>query len=207
MITYSLIALCVIFSFRAFSNADFFHKLALSPMHVVHHKQQYRVFSHAFIHGDYFHLFVNMFVLWQFGAVVESDFIQLFGTKGYMYYVILYLGGVFTASLPALQKHKDNPNYMAVGASGAVAAVLFSFIVMHPTSMLGLFLIIPIPAFLLGILYLWYEAKMQNSKDNIAHDAHYWGAIYGFAITIVYKPILAIEFVYQVYYAVLNMFS
>lgn len=144
------------------------------------------------------HLFVNMFVLWQFGGVVERDFNSLFGNKGFLYFLVLFTGGVAIAALPSLRKHRDNPGYNAVGASGAVSAVLFSFILLHPTDTLLLFLILPLPAVVLGVLYLWYEARMQNAGDNIAHDAHYWGAIFGFVVTIIFKPSLAIRFVNQI---------
>ena len=168
--------------------------------------QKYRVITHAFIHAGWMHLFINMFVLWQFGMVVENEFVSLFGSAGYLYYIALYFGAVVVATLPSLKKHRDNPQYRAVGASGAVAAVLFSYILIHPVNMLYLFLMIPIPAVVVGVLYLWYENKMRNQDDNIAHDAHYYGAIFGFAATVLFKPVLIISFFNQIADKVTNLF-
>jgi membrane associated rhomboid family serine protease len=207
IVTYIIIAACVIMSLAAFNDFSKFEKWKFSAYHVVHAKEQYRLITHAFIHGSWAHLFINMFVFWQFGGVVERNFAAMFGAKGTLYYIVLYLGGVLVASLPALKKHKDDYNYAAVGASGAVASVLFSYIIMHPVNLLYLFFIIPIPAFLVGILYLWYENRMENSQDNIAHDAHYWGAIYGAVVTILFKPVLAMDFVNQIVNTVSRLFS
>ncbi len=193
-------------SFLAFRDENLFRKLSLDPYLAQKNNEYYRVITHAFIHGNWFHLFVNAFVLFQFGGVVEDDFNYLFGAKGSLYFVVVYLGGIIAASLPALKKHGDNPYYTAVGASGAVAAVLFSFILMRPTAMLGVFLVIPMPAFVVGILYLWYEKRMTDSNDRIAHDAHYWGAIFGVVATAIFKPSLALEFVQKIQFAVQSWF-
>lgn len=206
MITYTIIAINVILSLIAFQNDNLFRKLEYSPYLVVHNKEQYRIFTHAFIHGDYGHLLINMFVLYQFGRHVESGFSHYFGVKGILYYIVLYLGGIIAASIPAIQKNKDNPLYSAIGASGAVSAVLFSFILMNPTAMLGLFLIIPMPAFLVGILYLIYEKKMNDRNDRIAHDAHYWGAIFGFGATLIFKPAFGLEFLADIQHSIANLF-
>lgn len=198
MITNIILGISVILSIMSFQNQELFRKLAFDPFTTIRNKEYYRIISHAFIHGDWMHLFVNMFVLYQFGGVVESLFEYDFGAKGSIYFLTLYVGGIVAASLPALKKHADNPYYNAVGASGAVAAVLFSFILMRPTAMLGLFLIIPIPAVILGVLYLWYEKKMSNANDRIAHDAHYWGAIFGIVATLAFRPQYGIEFATQI---------
>ncbi len=104
------------------------------------------------------------------------------------------------AALPAFRKHSDNSYYNSVGASGAVAAVLFSFILFMPTTSLYLmFIPIPIPAFVFGILYLALEAYLdKRSQDNVAHDAHIWGAIFGVAFTIVMKPSVVLSFIEEV---------
>jgi membrane associated rhomboid family serine protease len=200
MITYIIIALTSIFSYIAFSNRDLFNKYLFDPYLVKHKNQWYRIFSHALLHGSWSHLIINMFVLWQFGVFVEHTFVLEFGGIGTFYYLILYLGGVFAASLPSIQKHGDNPYYTSIGASGAVAAVLFSYILMFPTHTLGFMIVIKIPAIVFGGLYLWYEKKManENVNDGIGHDAHYFGALFGVAATLLFKPSFLLNFIQQI---------
>ena len=165
-----------------------------------HRKQWHRLLSHALVHADFMHLLVNMIVLWSFGRIVEAYFTGMFGFQGNYYFLMLYAGGVVIASLPSLFKHKDNPSYNAVGASGAVSAVLFSAILFQPLSKIYLFFIpIGIPAFIFGPLYLAYEIYMdKKSQDRVAHDAHYWGAIFGLLFTIVVQPEIVPYFFNQI---------
>ena len=206
-ITYIIMGLCAYMSWTALNNSEQFHRWDLSPYLIAARNEKYRLFTHAFIHAGWMHFFVNMFVLWQFGGAVEQTFIKLFGTLGYVYYLALYVGGFLFSTIPALSKHKDNPLYRAVGASGAVSSVLFAYILLYPVNLLYLFLVLPIPAFLVGILYLIYENRMKDSNDNIAHDAHYYGAIYGFLVTLIFKPKLAELFVLQVWEQITSLFA
>jgi membrane associated rhomboid family serine protease len=110
-------------------------------------------------------------------------------------FLVMYLLTIILADTPTYFKHQDNPHYAAIGASGGVSGVLFAFILFMPWSMLGLFFVIPIPAIVFGVLYLWYESyAAKNSRDNIGHDAHFWGAIAGIVITIIYKPSIFTNF-------------
>lgn len=176
-------------------------KWQFNSYQVFHRKEYYRILTHALIHGDFFHLFVNMLVLWSFGMVVEQGFTALFGAKGLIYFVVLYLGGILVASLPGLARHRDNPSYNAIGASGAVSAVLFSAIIWSPTSSIYLmFIPIPIPAFIFGPLYLAYEIYMdRRGGTRNAHDAHYWGAMYGIAFTLLAEPRLFGYFINEIF--------
>ncbi len=191
-ITLLIVGISVVVSFMALQNKSLFYRYELNPYVVVHNKQWYRLITHAAIHADWMHLFVNMFVLWSFGKSVESYFMQLFGAKGALYFVLLYIGGVIFAALPGVRKHQNNPSYNAVGASGAVAAVLFASILFNPMSKIYImFIPIGIPAILFGVLYVGYEVyASKNSNDNIAHDAHYWGALFGLVFTIALEPSL-----------------
>jgi membrane associated rhomboid family serine protease len=200
MITYIIIAATALLSVPAFTNPELFNKYLLDPYLVTNRKQYYRVITHAFLHGNWSHLLVNMFVLWQFGVAVEATFVSLFGTLGSAFYVILYFGGVIASSLPTIKKEANNPYYRSIGASGAVSAVLFSYILMFPTSMLGFMMIIPIPAIVFGVLYIWYEKRMaaQGMNDGIGHDAHYYGALFGIIATLVFSPALLMNFVNQI---------
>jgi membrane associated rhomboid family serine protease len=148
----------------------------LSPYAVKHGREVWRVLTHAFIHADWMHLAFNMFVLYEFGQTVEHDL----GFLGWMGFPALYLAGIVGGAIPALRKHGDNPNYRSLGASGAVSAILLAFISLHPTRTLLLFFVVPVPAVLAGVLFFWYESRMQQrSTTRIAHDAHLGGALVG----------------------------
>ena len=177
-------------SIWAFQDRDLKAKLMFNAYMVKHSNQWYRVVSHAFIHAGWMHLAVNMWVLWLFGAMVEQFLGEYRGAGGQFAYVALYLGGILFATLPSYARHQDNFSYNSLGASGAVSAILFSAIYFQPTMDLYLMLIpIPIPAIIFGIGYLaleWYLDK--RSMDNVAHDAHFWGAGFGFIFTMVMVP-------------------
>lgn len=148
----------------------------LSPYAVKHGREFWRILTHAFIHADWMHLAFNMFVLYEFGQTVGRDLDFL----GWMGFPALYLLGIVGGAIPALRKHGDNPNYRSLGASGAVSAILLAFICLHPTRTLLLFFVVPVPAVLAGVLFFWYESRMQQrSNTRIAHDAHLGGALVG----------------------------
>jgi membrane associated rhomboid family serine protease len=147
-----------------------------------------------------------MFALYSIGLPLEqSIFPVFFPAHARIFYILLYLGGIIVSSVPAYEKHKHDVTYSAIGASGAVFAVLFSFILINPTAMLGImFIPIPIPAFILGIVYLiaeWYMSK--RGKSNIGHDAHLWGGIFGIVFTI----LLNHQFIQRFYYQILALFT
>lgn len=205
MVTLIIVAATSIFSIMAFNNQDLFQKYLFDPYLVAHKKQQYRIITHAFLHGGWAHLIINMFVLWQFGSVIESYFGQLFGDLGTVFFLILYFGGILASSLPTLKKEANNPYYRSIGASGAVSAVLFSYILIFPMEKLYLFGILPMFSIIFGVLYLWYEKRQADMqvKDGIGHDAHYYGAVYGVLVTILFKPSLVMNFINQI----LSIFS
>src|SRR5688572_25245104 len=117
MVTTVIIAASILFSVVAFSNTAIFEKYLFSSYAVSHHKQYYRIFTHAFLHGDYMHLAFNMYALYLFGTMLEDAFSLLFETRGPYLYAALYLGGIIFSSLPDLAMHKNNSSYRSVGAS------------------------------------------------------------------------------------------
>ena len=160
-------------------------KLLLIPFRCHHQSEWHRVLTHALVHADWMHLAFNMFVLYEFGQTVEVDL----GHLGWLGFPALYVAGVVGGAIPALRKHKNNRGYRSLGASGAVSAVLISFILLHPDTTLLLFFIIPVPAVLAGVLFFWYESRMsQRSGTRVAHDAHLGGAIVGLLWTLIAKP-------------------
>ncbi len=194
-VTIIIIAITVLVSLLAFNNHEIFRRLAFNAYDIKYFKNSYRFLSYALIHADWIHLFINMMVLYSFGRIVEQYYEMLFGVKGILYFILLYVGGTALSTLPSYGKHKDDYSYTAVGASGAVSAVVFTYILFDPLGKLTLFPIpIGIPAIIFGILYLIYSAYMgKKNIDNVGHDAHFWGAIFGFVFTIVLKPELIVR--------------
>lgn len=194
--TFFFIGITVIVSFVAFNRRDIFDGLKFNAYFIHQRKEWYRFFSYGLIHADWMHLMINMFVLYSFGEIVEQFFNYYFEFKGYIYFALLYIGGIGFSSLFDYGKYKKDIYYNAVGASGAVSAVVFSSIILYPVGKIFLFFIpIGIPAPIFGILYLAYSVYMgKKGTDNIGHSAHFWGAIYGIAFTIAIKPQLLIIF-------------
>ena len=201
MITILLIVLSVGFSFFSFSNRDFFNKLKFNAYLINKYNEWYRFISYGLIHADWGHLLINMWVLYSFGSIAESNFEAYFEQTGRIFYLALYIGGIFISTIYDYLKHKDNAYYNAVGASGAVSAVVFASILFYPQGKIYLFLIpIGIPAPIFGILYLAYSAYMaKNANDNIGHSAHFWGAIFGIVFTIITIPEVVSHFFQTVF--------
>lgn len=200
-ITLVLVIVTSIVSIAAFNNQTIFNKLVFAPYRMHSKREWYRFFSHGLLHVDWIHLMVNMFVLFEFGRMVEEVFIMLFGVLGRFLFLLMYLAAFAFSSLAAFQKHYNHPNYSAVGASGAVAAVVFAFILFNPAAKLSLMLIpfLPLNAALFGGIYLAYSAYMaRRGSDNIGHGAHFWGAIFGFVFPIIFKPSLFTYFLQQI---------
>lgn len=199
--TIIILLLTIIVSIVALNRPNIFDKLKFNPYRVAHQKEIWRLFTYGFIHADWVHLGVNMFVLYSFGSLVSAYFEIVFPGKDIFYFLLLYFGGLFISAAPAFGKHKNNFYYNSVGASGAVSAIVFSSIVFDPMNKIYLFFIpIGIPAIIFGVLYLVYSAYMdKKGSDNIGHDAHFWGGIYGFVLTIALKPDLFNHFLYQIF--------
>lgn len=189
MITYIIIGITVVVSYLCFNNQELFCKLALIPYRTVKKNEWYCLVTHGCVHADMAHLLVNMFTFWSFGTYIESIFGYLgFGTWGYLG---LYFGGMIFASIYDVLKHHNNPYYVSIGASGAVSAILFSSILFDPWSKILLFAIIPIPGIIFGVLYLAYCQYMaKRAGDNINHNAHFYGAVYGFLYPVLLNPSL-----------------
>jgi membrane associated rhomboid family serine protease len=209
MITIVLLILNVGFSLYAMEKPDIKFKYIFHPYSIYHYKQHYRFLSHAFLHADYMHLAFNMFALWSFGITVEKAIMPVLAGSyeepnvmlGSLYYILLYTGAIYASSITEYFRNKNNQYYTSLGASGAVNAVVFSFILCLPTRSLGfMFIPFPIPAWILGLLYLgisYFLSRRQRSGqavDNIGHEAHFWGAVYGLVFTGILKPDLFLDF-------------
>jgi len=187
--TIILIAITVVVSYAAFKSPKLMDQLQFNASKVYYKKEYHRLITHAFVHANWEHLFVNMIVLFSFGTAIEEYFKLNFGSKHTLYYILLYLGGIIFSNIYALIKQHKNYFYNAVGASGAVSAVLFAAIFFNPWNMIYFFGILPIPGIVFAVLYLVYSYQMsQKKKDNVAHDAHFLGAVYGFIFPILLNP-------------------
>lgn len=196
-----IIIITALVSILALQNRAQLDRLLFWPYHMDDSRQWYRFISHGFVHADWIHLFFNMFVLFTFGSQAELLFVAIKGEQtGRLYFITFYIGALIAASTPSYIRNRQNPNYRSLGASGAVASVLFFFILFYPLEKLSLmFLPIPIPAFIFGILYLVYEYVMDKRQNTgVAHDAHFWGALFGILFAIVFYPEVIGLFVGQI---------
>ena len=195
-ITILLIAATALVSIPAFQDRRLMDNLLMEPYMVLARGQWYRMVTHAFVHANWPHLLVNMFVLYSFGNYVEILYGRITSTPAALMYLILYFGGVVFASIPSLVRHGKNPGYKAVGASGAVSAVLFAEILLLPTQAVNImFIPIDIPAWLFGVAYLIYSWYMdKRGGDHVAHDAHFYGAVFGIIFTTAMEPDLLFHF-------------
>lgn len=185
-------------SFMAWNNTELYNKLIFNPYIIYHKNEWYRLFSSALLHADIPHLVINMFVLYSFGSFIEQVY-DLYIPGGLPMYVAMYILAIGAANIKTLIENKNNVWYNAVGASGAVSAVVFAFVLFAPIEKILFFGIIPIPAFLYGLLYLVYSQYMsKKASDNIGHDAHFFGAVFGFVFTGLLRPELFQMFVSKI---------
>ena len=184
--TVALVAITVLISLAAFNDERLSDKLILWPARMDKPGEYYRLLTSGFIHADWVHLLFNMFTLYFMGKSVEYEFMDT-GITPWLY-VLMYLAGIVVASLPSFIKHKGNPYYRSLGASGGVAAVLFSLVYFAPWAGIRVYFI-PMPNIVFAILYLAYSAYMsRKGHGNINHDAHFWGAVFGFLFTLAIEP-------------------
>ena len=194
--TYAIIGFTALISLLALRDRKVFESMMFEPFVINTRKDWFRLVTHGFIHGNVQHLAVNMFVLFMFGPMVEEGFAQLTGRSGLLPFMILYLAGITLSSLPGYYKHRWDPTYRAVGASGATSAVVFASMLMFPLQPM---LFPPGPAWIAGLLYLGYEWFMsKRGKDGIAHDAHFAGALVGIVFTALLDPPVLNRFVQAV---------
>lgn len=199
-VTLIIIAITVGISWYAWKNNDLMHSWIFHPYAVQRDNSWHRFLTSGFLHADFTHLFFNMFTLFFFGSAVEMTFGAIFGTAtGILIYLLIYIGGIIVSDIPTYIKHRNDPGYRALGASGGVASVVFSNILFYPTQDICLYAILCIPGFILGILYLMYSYfQGKRMGDNINHDAHFYGAVYGFVVSLALVPQALPDFIQNI---------
>ncbi len=198
-ITLALIVITCLISLYALNNSTFLESWMMNPYNVVRKGQYYRLLTSGFIHADFGHLFFNMFSFYFFGSQIESIFTELFGGSAALYLVLFYLVGIIVSDIPTLLKHKNDPGYNSLGASGGVSSVIFGAILFFPLNKIYLYGIIGFPGFVFGLLYIGYSFyESRRGAGYINHDAHLYGAIFGMLfMAVVYPPVIP-EFFAQI---------
>lgn len=181
MITILLIVINVIVTLIAFNSVKILNTFILHPYTMKQNPiQMYRFITSGFIHADVAHLLFNMISLFFMGLVLETRYI------GSLNYLFLYLFGLIFSAIPTYFKHKENPSYYALGASGAISAVVFSSLIFGPWELIYLKFFIPIYFILYAFIYVGYSIYQgKQNNDNIAHDVHLYGALFGMIFTFV----------------------
>ena len=184
-VTFFLIGITCLVSWMAFNNRKLMDRLILWPPAIDKHRQYDRLVTYGFIHGDFMHLLFNMITLFFFGQQIEQLMTRVMGV---WVYLLFYLSALVVSILPTYLKNQKNPNYLSLGASGAVSAVLFAFVLLAPWSTIGV-MFIPMPAIVFAVLYVGYSIWMdRRGGDRINHSAHLAGAAYGVLFMAIMEP-------------------
>ena len=191
--TLTLIIITCLLSFIAFGNRVVMNRLIMWPP-AMRRGQFDRFITYGFVHADGTHLLFNMITLYFFGRAIEAFYRPYFAGMGF---ILFYLAALVVAMLPSYFKHKNDPNYLSLGASGAVSAVLFAYILFEPWNLIFVFFI-PMPAIVYALLYTAYTVySARRGQDNINHSAHLWGAGFGVIATIAIEPRLVPRFMQE----------
>ncbi|HXB30058.1 MAG TPA: rhomboid family intramembrane serine protease [Puia sp.] len=186
-ITLSIVVITSLISLAGFRNGKVVDELIFWPPAISKKHQYYRFITCGLIHADYIHLIFNMVTLYFFGTYMEAHYQGDLGLQKY-YYLALYIGALIVSNIPTYIKHYNDYDYRSLGASGAVSAVLFSFILLGPWQQI-IVLVFPVPAIIYGGLFLFYSAYMsRKGGDHVNHDAHFYGALFGVIFTIAVRP-------------------
>lgn len=191
LISYIILGITILISYQGLKNPELISRFSFNPYRVKHHKEYYRFITHTFFHGDMNHLLFNMMSFYFVSRYLESVFIFEFGSVlGEFHFLVIYFGGAIAGTIRSYFKNQDNFYYQSIGASGAISATIFAFILWLPNVEFLLFFFIPMKAFIFGFLYLAIEYySMKRAKGNIAHDVHIISALFG----VIYVLIINFE--------------
>ena len=194
-VTLTIVILTCLVSVAAFNSSKIIDDLIFWPPAISMRHQYYRFITCGLIHADFVHLLFNMVTLYFFGKGLEILYRGELGLQAY-YYPILYVTALIVSNIPSYLKRKDDYNYRSLGASGAVCAVMFAVILIRPWQTVSVFYAIPMPSILYAILFMAFSIYMsKRGGDNVNHDAHLWGGLYGIVFTIVAHPGIVSTFI------------
>lgn len=192
--TLLIILITIGVSLWSWQDSRVMNRLILWPPPIQRRKQYDRFIGSGLIHADGFHLLFNMITLFFFGRAIEQFYSQYLNGLGF---ILFYVSALIIASIPSYLSNKNNPQWASLGASGAVSAVLYAYILFEPWSLIFVFFV-PIPAIIFAILYIAYSVWSKNrNNSNINHSAHLWGAVYGILITIAINPAVILHFLHK----------
>jgi membrane associated rhomboid family serine protease len=193
--TLLIIVITCLISVVAFSNQTVMNRLLMWPP-AMQRGQYDRFITYGFVHADGTHLLFNMITLYFFGRAIEAFYQPYLAGMGF---VIFYVAALVVSMIPSYLKHKDDARYMSLGASGAVSAVLFAYILFAPWQLIFVFFI-PVPAIIYAVLYTAYSIySAHKGHDNINHSAHLWGAAFGVTATLLIEPKLLGQFLHKLF--------
>ncbi len=186
-VSIALLVITVGFSLAAFNNERLRGEMILEPYRMVRERRYHQLVTSGLIHGDMIHLMVNMMTLYFFGPTLE--YITSGDDGSHVPFFAIYVVSLVVGSLYPFMKYRNRPDYLALGASGAITGLVFAFCIIAPTATLHVFYAIPMPAWLFGILFTAYSLfAMRRVNDNIGHEAHLAGGIAGIVTTILVAP-------------------
>ncbi len=197
-----IFAVTILMSWVAFKNRRKAHEWMLNPYSVVHGKKYLSVLSSGFIHGDIAHLAFNMVSYYFFAFPLEQIMVAYIGPIGHLFFGLIYILSIILANIPSVFQHKDHPSYNSLGASGAITAVLFSFILFEPATKISMmFIPIGLPAPIFAILYIAFSIyASKKMRGNINHEAHISGAFAGLILSVLLFPGIIRHFISAVGY-------
>jgi membrane associated rhomboid family serine protease len=178
-----VIASVVLVSLLAWTSDGLRSALVLSPFRVRERFELHRLLTAGWVHADVTHLLFNMLTLWAFADRVAR-------TLGSVLFVAFYVSAVVVAFIPSTLRHMGEPRYASLGASGAVAAVMFSAVLLDPRLRVGVpFVPVTVPGPVYAVGYLVYSAyHAYRSERGVNHEAHFAGAVWGLVVTYVLEP-------------------
>ena len=183
-----IIGACIAVSYKGFNDSSFKRKYMFNIGDISHRKQYYRMFTCGFLHSDWTHLIVNMLTLYFF---YRTPYMAL----GSGAFLMIYVGGLVFSSWYSYMIHHKDYYYSALGASGAVSAILLSAVMLNPTMKMIIFPIpLPLPGWIFAIAYIVFSSfGMHNTNTRIGHSAHLGGAVIGIVITLLMRPYMIWE--------------